>query len=78
MSRLPKKHLARSTWLIFPGPLGRKLGELWKALSDSDRKPYEDKAAADKKRYEDEKANYLASTIQSVRCRPQRILMNSI
>ncbi|KAH8692628.1 nucleosome binding protein [Talaromyces proteolyticus] len=43
------------------GPLGRKLGELWKAMGESDRKPYEDKAAADKKRYEDEKATYLAA-----------------
>lgn len=34
------------------------LGEKWKALSDKDRKPYEDKAAADKKRYEEEKAAY--------------------
>lgn len=36
------------------------LGDKWKALSDSERKPYEDKAAADKKRYEDEKAKYQA------------------
>lgn len=43
------------------GALGRKLGELWKGLSDSERKPYEDKAAADKKRYEDQKASYLVS-----------------
>ncbi|EED19418.1 nucleosome binding protein (Nhp6a), putative [Talaromyces stipitatus ATCC 10500] len=42
------------------GALGRKLGELWKGLSDAERKPYEDKAAADKKRYEDQKASYLA------------------
>lgn len=36
------------------------LGDKWKALSETDRKPYEDKAAADKKRYEDEKAKYQA------------------
>jgi hypothetical protein len=35
------------------------LGERWKALSDTDRRPYEEKAAADKKRYEDEKASYI-------------------
>jgi hypothetical protein len=29
-------------------------------LSETDRKPYDDKAAADKKRYEEEKAAYLA------------------
>jgi hypothetical protein len=40
------------------GALGRRLGELWKALSETDRKPYEDKAVADKKRYEDQKASY--------------------
>lgn len=34
------------------------LGEKWKNLGDSDRRPYEEKAAADKKRYEDEKATY--------------------
>lgn len=34
------------------------LGEKWKNLSDADRRPYEEKAAADKKRYEEEKANY--------------------
>lgn len=34
------------------------LGEKWKNLSDTDRRPYEEKAAADKKRYEEEKANY--------------------
>jgi hypothetical protein len=34
------------------------LGEKWKALSDKERKPYDDKAAADKKRYEEEKAQY--------------------
>ena len=39
------------------------LGEKWKDLGDADRRPYEEKAAADKKRYEDEKANYNVSTI---------------
>jgi hypothetical protein len=34
------------------------LGEKWKALTDKERKPYNDKAAADKKRYEEEKAQY--------------------
>ncbi|KAL4810289.1 high mobility group box domain-containing protein [Aspergillus unguis] len=42
------------------GQVGKMLGEKWKALSDKDRKPYDDKAAADKKRYEDEKAAYQA------------------
>lgn len=46
---------------ILLGALGRKLGEMWKNLSDEERKPYEDKAAADKKRYEDEKAQYAVS-----------------
>jgi hypothetical protein len=34
------------------------LGDRWKALSEKDRQPYDKKAAADKKRYEDEKAKY--------------------
>ncbi|KAL4992133.1 high mobility group box domain-containing protein [Aspergillus falconensis] len=42
------------------GQVGKMLGEKWKSLSDKERKPYEDKAAADKKRYEDEKAAYKA------------------
>ncbi|CRG85991.1 Non-histone chromosomal protein 6 [Talaromyces islandicus] len=42
------------------GPLGRKLGEIWKGMDESERKPYEDKAVADKKRYEEQKAQYLA------------------
>lgn len=36
------------------------LGDKWKALSASERKPYDEKAAADKKRYEEEKAKYQA------------------
>jgi hypothetical protein len=34
------------------------LGEKWKALNEKQRTPYEAKAAADKKRYEEEKAAY--------------------
>jgi hypothetical protein len=37
------------------------LGDRWKALSEKQREPYEKKAAADKKRYEDEKAKYNVS-----------------
>ncbi|PVI07327.1 hypothetical protein DM02DRAFT_512695 [Periconia macrospinosa] len=40
------------------GDVGKMLGEKWKTLSDKQRAPYEAKAAADKKRYEDEKAAY--------------------
>ncbi|KAJ5239515.1 Non-histone chromosomal protein 6 [Penicillium chermesinum] len=42
------------------GQVGKMLGDKWKALSDSERKPYDEKAAADKKRYEEEKAKYQA------------------
>lgn len=42
------------------GQVGKQLGDKWKALSTTERKPYDDKAAADKKRYEEEKAAYLA------------------
>jgi hypothetical protein len=43
------------------GDVGKRLGERWKALSEKQRAPYEAKAAADKKRYEDEKAAYNVS-----------------
>ncbi|EFY90852.1 hypothetical protein MHUMG1_06759 [Metarhizium humberi] len=42
------------------GQVGKVLGERWKALNDKQRAPYEAKAAADKKRYEDEKAAFQA------------------
>jgi len=42
------------------GEVGKLLGARWKALDDKQRTPYETKAAEDKKRYEDEKANYNA------------------
>ena len=44
------------------GEVGKLLGEKWKGLTDKQRAPYESKAAADKKRYEDEKAAYNVST----------------
>ena len=40
------------------GQVGKVLGDKWKALSTKDRKPYEDKASDDKKRYEAEKLAY--------------------
>ncbi|KAG5783004.1 hypothetical protein H9Q73_003330 [Fusarium xylarioides] len=42
------------------GQVGKLLGEQWKALNEKQRAPYEAKAAADKKRYEDEKQAYNA------------------
>ena len=42
------------------GQVGMVLGDRWKALSESQREPYNKKAAADKKRYEDEKAKYIS------------------
>ncbi|KAI7864901.1 high mobility group box domain-containing protein [Spinellus fusiger] len=38
------------------GSIGKLLGEKWKKMSDTDKKPYIEKAEQDKKRYEDEKA----------------------
>ncbi|KAI9320737.1 high mobility group box domain-containing protein [Dichotomocladium elegans] len=38
------------------GQIGKILGERWKSLSESDKKPYLDKANADKRRHETEKA----------------------
>ncbi|KAF7714393.1 Non-histone chromosomal protein 6 [Penicillium ucsense] len=43
------------------GQVGKMLGDKWKALSETERKPYDAKAAADKKRYEEEKAKYNAA-----------------
>lgn len=42
------------------GQVGKLLGERWKALNEKQRVPYDTKAAADKKRYEEEKAAYQA------------------
>lgn len=36
------------------------LGDKWKNLNEKQKAPYEAKAAADKKRYEEEKAAYTA------------------
>lgn len=43
------------------GEVGRILGQKWKDLSDTEKAPYQAKADADKKRYEDEKAAYNVS-----------------
>ena len=59
------------------GQVGKILGERWKALSDKQRTPYEAKAAADKKRYEDEKAAYNVRTPQPWSKVETRQLMNS-
>jgi len=45
------------------GQVGKVLGDRWKALSEKQRQPYEAKAQADKKRYEDEKAKYNAGEV---------------
>ena len=44
-----------------PGQVGKVLGERWKALNEKQRQPYEAKAAADKERYENAKAQYNVS-----------------
>lgn len=48
------------------GQVGKVLGERWKALNEKQRAPYEAKAATDKQRYEDEKANYNVSADKPV------------
>ena len=45
------------------GDVGKVLGQKWKELNESQKAPYEKKAAADKKRYEDEKAAYAAVSV---------------
>jgi len=42
------------------GQVGKVLGDKWKALSEKQRVPYENKAKTDKERYEREKAAYNA------------------
>jgi len=46
------------------GEIGKVLGEKWKELSTAQKVPFEKKAAADKKRYEDEKAAYLTVSLR--------------
>jgi hypothetical protein len=45
------------------GEVGKMLGEKWKGLTEKQKAPYEAKAAADKKRYEEEKAAYTAVSL---------------
>ncbi|TNY24060.1 high mobility group box domain-containing protein [Rhodotorula diobovata] len=40
------------------GEIGKLLGVKWKEATENDKKPYEEKAKADKERYEKEKAAY--------------------
>ena len=50
------------------GQVGKVLGERWKSLSPQERQPYEDKAKADKERYDAEKQSYAVSTPRSRSC----------
>ncbi|KAL6927308.1 Non-histone chromosomal protein 6 [Hanseniaspora valbyensis] len=43
------------------GQVGKKLGEEWKALTEDGKQKYKDLAEVEKKRYESEKALYLAT-----------------
>mmetsp|Transcript_6080 Transcript_6080/g.10387 ORF Transcript_6080/g.10387 Transcript_6080/m.10387 type:complete len:105 (-) Transcript_6080:323-637(-) len=40
------------------GEISKELGAMWKALSDDEKTPYVEKAAADRERYLKEKATY--------------------
>jgi hypothetical protein len=59
------------------GQVGKILGERWKALSDKQRTPYEAKAAADKKRYEDEKQAYNVRHLPALASVSQLLTNNS-
>lgn len=43
------------------GQLGAKLGEMWRSMSQQEKKPFEEKAAQDRERYKNEMANYSPS-----------------
>jgi len=60
--RIPSCLAGAAVANILPGQVGKMLGEKWKNLSDTERRPYEEKAAADKKRYEQEKEAYNVSS----------------
>lgn len=60
-----------------PGEVGKLLGEKWKALTDKQKTPYEAKAAADKKRYEEEKAAYTAVSSTDRRLPYQLVIADS-
>lgn len=49
------------------GLVGKRLGELWKSLTDSNQRKYADLAAADKKRYESEMKSFLAAGGSEIR-----------
>ena len=50
---------AHPDWSL--GDVGRELSKRWKALDDAAKKPFHELAAADKERYEREKADYEAA-----------------
>ena len=56
----------------FSGEVGKLLGEKWKELTEKEKVPYEQKAKADKARYEKEKLEYagvsLNPTLPRYRC----------
>lgn len=59
MSEMRQKVKEESPDLSF-GEIGKKLGEMYKALSEADKAKYLEMAEEDKKRYEDEIASYNA------------------
>jgi hypothetical protein len=62
LSHTRNVHRRRSLTSLLPsGQVGKVLGERWKALNEKQRQPYEAKAAADKERYENAKAQYNVS-----------------
>lgn len=59
-----------------PQEIGRLLGQLWRAASAEERKPYEEKAAVDADRFRAEKQAYLKLT-QPDRLPPTNPLMRA-
>ncbi|XVF14220.1 hypothetical protein REPUB_Repub09cG0039500 [Reevesia pubescens] len=57
-SRMERESLKKSNPGVSFTELSRIIGEKWKKLSEDEKQPYEAKARADKKRFNDEKESY--------------------
>ena len=47
------------------GDIAKELGKAWKIMTPKQKEPYDDKAKLEKKRYEEEKESYLATSVNN-------------